>query len=323
MTTKSTRSVLGDGVAAGLLGGLAVAIWFLLFDVARGHPFQTPAMLGAALLHASPVPADTISFALRALEYSVFHFTIFALFGLTMAWLMLIARPTPRYLFAMVALFAVFEVLFVSLVTLMRPELQPWISGFSVLVANLLATAVITAYFFVRNPTLGGNLLGAAHLSVVTEGILSGVIGGAIVSAWFLLLDLRAGVPLRTPAALGAAFLGNSRVVTQTVTPFVIGYTVLHFSVFIALGVIVAAMLAASEHQPLFRIGLVLTFVLLEFCFLGLINVIDDSLFDVVGSLAVTAGNLLACAGMLGFFFFRHRDLDVWRYLLFWQDREV
>jgi len=323
MTTKSIRSVLGDGVVAGLLGGLAVAIWFLIFDAARGHPFQTPAMLGAALLHASPVPTDPILFALHALEYSVFHFTVFALIGLAVACLMLAARPTPRYLFAIVALLAIFEIFFVGLVTLLRPELRPWISGFSVLVANLLATAVITTYFFTRNPTLGGNLLGAAHLSVVTEGILSGVIGGAIVSSWFLLLDLRVGAPLRTPAALGAAFLGNHSMATQTVTPFVIGYTVLHFSAFIALGVIVAAMLAASERQPLFRVGLVLAFVLLEFCFLGVISVIDDSLFEVVGSLAITAGNLLACAGMLGFFFFRHRDLDVWRYLLFWQSREA
>ena len=47
-TYDSTR-VYQDGIIAGILGALAVALWFLIFDSARGRPFYTPSILGTAL----------------------------------------------------------------------------------------------------------------------------------------------------------------------------------------------------------------------------------------------------------------------------------
>ena len=43
------RPVLRDGVIAGLIGAAAVALWFLVFDIARGRPLLTPALLGGAV----------------------------------------------------------------------------------------------------------------------------------------------------------------------------------------------------------------------------------------------------------------------------------
>ena len=37
-----------EGVIAGLIGAALVAVWFLIYDAARGRPFRTPALLGAA-----------------------------------------------------------------------------------------------------------------------------------------------------------------------------------------------------------------------------------------------------------------------------------
>src|SRR2546428_11312794 len=42
------RSILKEGVVAGLIGAAVVAVWFLLFDIWRGQPFLTPGLLGAA-----------------------------------------------------------------------------------------------------------------------------------------------------------------------------------------------------------------------------------------------------------------------------------
>jgi hypothetical protein len=311
---RTKASLLLDGLVAGLLGGLTVAIWFLIFDFSNGHPFRTPEMLDAALLHVSPAPAGSATLALRLIEYSVIHFAAFGLFGLLVAWLLIAARPTPGYIFSLVAVFAVFEVFFVALVILLKPELRPWIKGFNLLVANLLATAVMSSYFFLRNPDIGGNLFGS-RLSIVTEGILAGLLGGTIVAAWFLLLDINVGAPLRTSAALGAAFLGNGNP-NEHLSLFVLGYTVMHFAVFIVLGIVSALVLSASHSQPPFRIGLVLLFAVLEIFFFGVITMVDDSLFDVISSTRVTLGNLLACLGMVGFLYLRHRGLEAWRYLL-------
>ena len=43
------------------------------------------------------------------------------------------------------------------------------------------------------------------------EGIIAGLIGAAIVAAWFLVYDAARGQPLRTPALLGAAALQGLR----------------------------------------------------------------------------------------------------------------
>ena len=51
ITTTVGNPIVRNGIAAGLLGAAAVALWFLIFDWARGHPFETPALLAATLLH--------------------------------------------------------------------------------------------------------------------------------------------------------------------------------------------------------------------------------------------------------------------------------
>ena len=50
------------------------------------------------------------------------------------------------------------------------------------------------------------------------EGITVGLIGAAIVMLWFFIVDLAAGVPLRTPALLGAAVFEGVRY-ADAVTP--------------------------------------------------------------------------------------------------------
>ena len=69
------------------------------------------------------------------------------------------------------------------------------------------------------------------------EGITVGLIGAAIVMLWFFIADLAAGVPLRTPALLGAALFDGAR--SEVVTPtarLVVGYTAVHLAGFVALG---------------------------------------------------------------------------------------
>jgi len=46
---------------------------------------------------------------------------------------------------------------------------------------------------------------------VLYEGILVGLAGAAAVAVWFLLLDLVAGAPLRTPALLGEVLFDGLR----------------------------------------------------------------------------------------------------------------
>ncbi|HSE05110.1 MAG TPA: hypothetical protein VLK35_13235 [Methylomirabilota bacterium] len=83
------------------------------------------------------------------------------------------------------------------------------------------------------------------------EGITVGLIGAAIVMLWFFIVDLAAGMPLRTPALLGAALLDGVRD-AEVVIPsarLVAGYTAVHLAGFMAFGLGVAGLFALAERE--------------------------------------------------------------------------
>src|SRR5262247_3549409 len=82
---RGQRSVLREGVIAGVIGAVVVATWFLVFDIARGRPFLTPALLGAAVFHGVRTP-EGVPIAFGAiLGYTILHVFAFVAFGVVAA----------------------------------------------------------------------------------------------------------------------------------------------------------------------------------------------------------------------------------------------
>src|SRR3984893_17755046 len=183
---RSKIRIALDGVIAGLIGGSVIALWFWISDAVNGQPFQSPALLAAALLHGSrePVAMDSAAWTLVA-QYSVVHFLVFALIGAIGA-LMLDAATRNAELFAPVLIFtAAFEVFFIALLILMGPAAAGAMPWWKVLIGNLMAPSAMLGFFLWRQPTLAENLIGP-WIGVVREGIISGIIGAVIVAGWFL-----------------------------------------------------------------------------------------------------------------------------------------
>ena len=88
--------------------------------------------------------------------------------------------------------------------------------------------------------------------SVVWEGLVTGLIGAGGVAVWFLVIDTISGRPFFTPSVLGSAmFFGLRDPAAVTVElPAVAAYTLVHIVAFLAVGVIVAAMLAELRKTP-------------------------------------------------------------------------
>src|SRR4029077_7748685 len=120
---------------------------------------------------------------------------------------------------------------------------------------------------------LASNLLGP-WMGVAREGIITGLIGAVIVAVWFLISDVLAGHPFRTPALLGAIiFNGMSQPSGFAVTAaLVLGYTGLHFFAFIMFGIASSILMVASEHEPVLALGELILFVWFELCFVAFVT---------------------------------------------------
>jgi hypothetical protein len=168
------------------------------------------------------------------------------------------------------------------------------------------------SYFFWRHPALAFNLLGG-WITVAREGITAGLVGGIVVAIWFMGYDLASGTSFRTPAMLGAIVFGSSGVgdVTQSTLPLVLGYSILHFSAFVAFGLALAVMLAASEWEPFMVLGALLLLAVFEVFFVGFVSLIDASALQALGWWKIVAGNILALIAIATYFIRGHRGLGV------------
>jgi hypothetical protein len=148
--------LVARGLVTGLIGAGAVALWFLVLDVARGQPFYTPAALGAALLLGATSPADVQVTLPIVAAYTVLHLAAFAAIGVALEWIAVRVERAPAVLRAAVLAFVLLEALFIGVVG----ALSQWVLGtlgyWAVAVGNVLALASMAMWVLSTHPRLRG-----------------------------------------------------------------------------------------------------------------------------------------------------------------------
>ena len=143
------------------------------------------------------------------------------------------------------------------------------------------------------------------------EGLICGFIGATSIAIWFLVVDWIEGRPFYTPTVLGIGLLsvfgprGDEGPVAQ-----VIAYTIFHYGVFFAIGLIVAYVVHRAEQDDTVLAVALILFVALEVGFYGLAAVLAQT--RQIGALAwyqVLAGNLIAAATMGTYIWRTHPEL--------------
>jgi Na+-driven multidrug efflux pump len=139
--------VLQEGAVAGFLGAAIVAIWFLAIDTIRGEPFRTPELLATAFLRQTePVAA--------VLSYTVVHGFAFLVFGILASLVVAAAERQPVFVLFLIITFTVFEVAAFCAIIIAANWVLNEVAGWTIFVANLLASGAMLAYFFRRHRTL-------------------------------------------------------------------------------------------------------------------------------------------------------------------------
>ncbi len=147
------------------------------------------------------------------------------------------------------------------------------------------------------------------------EGLVAGLIGAATIAVWFLILDSLSGRPLYTPTVLGTAlFRRGGTTPLSEILPnleMVLMFTWVHGLVFVAIGGIVARLLALAERQPSVGFGILMLFVFFEFGFIVAAMFFAEPILHALAWPAVLVANILAAAAMGGYFWLRHPNLRV------------
>jgi hypothetical protein len=297
------RSVVREGIVAGLIGAAVVALWFFVFDLMRGRPFITPTLLGSMVFFGVKTPVGLEPALGPILGYTVLHGLAFIAFGIVAATMMAMSEREPTLFIGFVILFACFEVFFFGLLSVLGRAAQAALVWWSVLIGNLLASMAMIWYFFRRYHTLPKTLIGSWG-GVLREGVVAGIIGAAVVAVWFFAIDAIHGEPLHTPRVLGSIFLQKP----ETMQALVI-YTVLHGILFIAFGIVGALVMAGAERYPMLIFGLVILFAAFEVGFFGGIVIVASWVLDELAGWTIFVGNILAAVSMLAYYFVQHRAL--------------
>lgn len=298
------------GVIAGVLGGTAVVLYFFGVDLIAGDPFRTPAFLADAVFGNGGVrPGFGLIVAFTAL-----HYLVFALLGagavLLFRWADL---PQNMLLGAVYGLF-VGSLLFYASLVVTGARVLPAPSWPNVLVGNLLAGLAMGGYLHWMGPRPGvtGIVSELRYHRTIREGLIAGLVGATAVAVWFLIVDFVAREPLFTPAALGSALLAGARSpeAIRVTAATVLGYSVLHVSAFLLLGVVAAGLVEQAERFPPLVFALVLLFVVFEVFFVGIAALLGAWVLEEIAWWSVMAGNLLAASAMGGYLWRIHPVLQ-------------
>jgi len=166
----SNSRYVREGVIAGIIGAAIVAVWFLIYDAARGRPFRTFALLGAATFQGVQNPADVPTTAHLVVQYTVLHGVVFAMIGVLIAYLVVSAQRQPSRLLLMFITLMCFEVFFLAVVAWLAHPVLGELAWWAILLGNALAAVGMLIYFFVGHRALGKALLGP-WTRVAREGL--------------------------------------------------------------------------------------------------------------------------------------------------------
>jgi hypothetical protein len=145
------NAVVREGIAAGLIGATAIAVWFAILDLSRGAPLETPVLLGNAV--GSLFLPDAPSRAGAFLGYTLFHFSAFAVIGILLSWAVNSAERAPWVLIGPLMLLVAFEIGWIGFTQVLSGGFGN-LSWLQVFVANLIGVLAMGVYLWRQHPNL-------------------------------------------------------------------------------------------------------------------------------------------------------------------------
>jgi hypothetical protein len=149
-----------EGLIAGTLGAVTLALWFLLLDLFKGAPLYTPNVLGAALFTGGEGldrPAHLPLSLARVVAFTGVHWLAFAVVGVASSRLLGMAERNPNLGFGVLLLFVLFESGFLGVAMMFAEPVLQALAWKAVLIGNLLAAVAMGGYLWRRHAHMAIN----------------------------------------------------------------------------------------------------------------------------------------------------------------------
>jgi len=146
--------LLARGLVTGLVGAAAVALWFLILDLAAGRLFRTPAALGSALLLGASGPSEIeVNLGVVA-TYTVVHLAAFWAAGVVFVALAEQLERTPGLIQLVVMGGIVLEGLVVGTLAVGAQWVLGALGWWAVVVGNAIAVVAMGWLVWRSHPAL-------------------------------------------------------------------------------------------------------------------------------------------------------------------------
>jgi hypothetical protein len=143
---------------------------------------------------------------------------------------------------------------------------------------------------------------------IVADGIVAGLIGGAIVALWLFIFDAVNGRLPWSSTLLAAALLRRPResfMIAHTAWVLVAEYSFTHFLLFALIGAVGGLMIDRSERNPELFAPLLIFTAGLEVFLIALLILTGLTADAAMPWWKVIIGNLMATSAMLSYFLWR------------------
>lgn len=148
---RALATAYAEGIRAGLIGALTIALWFAILDGLGGRWFFTPTLLGTAIFRGGSGLDDpsTLKPSLEmVLSFTWIHVLVFLLVGMTAGRLMLLAEDDSHMGFGILLLFFVFEFGFLAACMVFAEPVLQALAWPTIAIGNLLAALAMAAIFW-------------------------------------------------------------------------------------------------------------------------------------------------------------------------------
>ncbi len=140
------------------------------------------------------------------------------------------------------------------------------------------------------------------------RGVVAGLLGAVTVAVWFFVLDVIAGHPFQTPAALGSSLLFAKTTMGMSART-IVGYYVFHFVAFVLAGILFVWVTERIERKPSFMLFALLFLILGEALAVANFATLAQWGLRSLGVWTVTIANLLAILVMSWYIWATHPTL--------------